>query len=284
MSFDIKFSHDWAWVDLSVNRNIGSDVTLLTIGDSWTWGDELGTSCGLASSPCNDTEYRTSKVFGNLLSEKLNCNWVQSALPGAGWGYIIYEFEKLLPQLVTQTEKIIAVLGFSDHGRELSNFDVADTDEFARLYLNGFVGNRPLKELLTDVESAYYQRIDNLLANYPTVQCIAAPVFSSHLTQQPYHTDRQWVDLLFDYTLDPCYSYTSGIWTIDQYLQHHKLHSEQYKEEIYNYWFPAMVKRQAEMDANNLLFDRWHPTEQGHELWANYLYEHINENSYTYLR
>ena len=279
MQFDLTFAHSWAWVDLVANRNIGSDVTLLTIGDSWTWGDELGSACGLCESAFSDTDYRMSKVFGNLLADKLNANWVQTALPGASWNWIVDELERTLPQLVTQTKKVIVVLGFSDHGRELGDEHLP----IMKLWRDGFTEHVPLKTILTEVETEYYRRISNILDKYPTAKCIAGPVFSSHLTQQPYHTDKQWVDLLFDYELEPCYSYTSGIWAIDQYLQKYNLRTLEYKEDICNNWFPAMGKRQTEMDANPLLFDRWHPKEAGHQIWADYLYEHINENSNTYL-
>ena len=271
--FDIKVDTSWAWVDLTVNRNIGADTTLLTIGDSWTWGDELGKSNGLCSDACSDTDYRISKVFGNLLAEKLNANWVQIALPGGSWDWIITEFEKLVPQLVPQTKQLIVVLGFSDHGRELDNHDSQVITKYKVAFAN--TDNHSTIDVLQEVEEWHYQRIDRVLEKYPTVTCIAGPAFTNSLVQHHTQTPKHWVDLLFDIPLNPCYVQGSGVWNISQFLERNNLITSKFKEEVGVNWFTMVAERRDLMSANPLLFNRWHPREEGHRLWADYLYNHL---------
>ncbi len=278
--FDLRFDINWAWVDLTVNRNVGSDVTLLTIGDSWTWGDELGVSNGLRSEACGDTDYRISKVFGNSLAQKLGANWVQIALPGGSWDWVIGEFEKLVPQLVPQTKKIIAVLGFSDHGRELDGeYETRVITQYKTSFAD--TANQSIMDVLQDVETWHYQRIDQVLKQNPTVRCIAGPAFTNSIISHPTQTPKHWIDLLFDIPLNPCYMQGSGVWSIAKFLERNELITNKFKTEVGETWYNMINERRDLMNVNPLLFKRWHPREEGHERWADYLYNYIIKNQLT---
>lgn len=275
-SFNLRFNDDWSWVDLYVNRNIGSDLTIFTVGDSWTWGDELGVAHGLRghANTSSDTDYRTSKCFGNLLANRLNANWVQMALPGGSNEWITCEFEKLIPQLVPQTKNIIAIVGFSDQCRDMNLEKPILIDYYKQALSDGV----PLMDIIKHVESTYYQRIDSVLEKFPSVKCIASPAFTNPLISHPCQTPDVWCDLLFDNPIDPAYISTSGIFELSKFLDDNKLLTDAYRHTISDVLYPMVMHRVDIMESNPLFFKRCHPREKGHEIWANYLYNYIKNS------
>ena len=272
--FNIIFNVDWAWVDLTVNRNIGSDTTLLTIGDSWTWGDEIGRSNGLRGEENSDSEYRVSKCFGNLLANQLNANWVQMALPGGSNEWITCEFEKLIPQLVPQTKNIIAVIGFSDQCRDMN----LEKPILIDYYKQALAAGVPIVEIIRHVESTYYSRIDRVLEKYPTVKCIANSAFTTPMINHHTQTPDVWCNLLFDQPIAPAYISTSGIFELTKFLDDHKLLTDAYRREVTDVLYPMVLHRVDIMESSPLFFKRCHPREKGHEIWANYLYNYIKNS------
>jgi hypothetical protein len=67
---------------------------LVTIGDSWTWGDSLG-KCRYGHD--DDLEARKNQCFGKTMSQELEADWLNIGFCGAGNGYII----KCLDDLVS---------------------------------------------------------------------------------------------------------------------------------------------------------------------------------------
>ena len=47
---------------------IGSDSLVITVGDSWTWGDDL--------TPNNDNEYRKQLVYGTQIAKKFKFDFL----------------------------------------------------------------------------------------------------------------------------------------------------------------------------------------------------------------
>jgi hypothetical protein len=284
--FDIHFDTDYAWVDQVINRNRGKNLTLLTIGDSWTWGDEiLGANgvnpiTGLTNS---NTVIRESKIFGKLLSDNLNANWVQHALPGGSWDWIVTEFEKIVPQLAPQTEHLLVVLGFSDHGREL------DMDNIQR-YRTSMIDHYEemirskdyrLVDVLTGIERIYYERIDEVLNRFPNVRCLTYPAFTGVLYRHHTQTPCNWVEFLLadDENLKPCVILGSGITALAKFLEETKTMTPEYKYEITEVLLHQVVPRQETMRSRpDLFYPRCHPRELGHQRWASYLTEYITKN------
>lgn len=65
---------------------------LVTIGDSWTWGDSLG-QCTV---DFDDIPARKAECFGYTMSKKLNSNWLNIGFCGAGNGYLIKCLDDLI--------------------------------------------------------------------------------------------------------------------------------------------------------------------------------------------
>ena len=61
-------------------QNRDSDSMIITVGDSWTYGDSLGKTC--VREGLDDTQHRLAHVYGNLISQELGVDWINLALPG----------------------------------------------------------------------------------------------------------------------------------------------------------------------------------------------------------
>jgi hypothetical protein len=71
----------WSQVDNPCHyRSVNSEQLLITVGDSWTYGDSLGQT--RVRDGRDDPEHRLSHVYGSLIAEELKADWINLALPG----------------------------------------------------------------------------------------------------------------------------------------------------------------------------------------------------------
>jgi lysophospholipase L1-like esterase len=259
--------YSWCGITLTHERQIGSDTTLLVLGDSWAWGDELGGSNGI-DPKVDNVEYRMQTMFGHILAAKLNANWVQSALPGASYLYVVTELAKLLPRIAPHVGKVIVVMCFPDHGREVNL-----SDRYKELLHTDGMG---LLDVTRKIETEYYNEIERIIAPYNNVTCIAGPTFTDPIRPHKFNTPKIWTEIMIGKT-NVCYNFTSGIWAIADYLNQEGLMTDKRKEE-FMYITDSTFDRLTLMKGSGLFFERVHPKEEGHRQWANYLYEYLNES------
>ena len=50
-----------------------SDILIVTVGDSWTWGSDI-------SENNHDDNFRITHLYGNVLSDELKTNWLNLGL------------------------------------------------------------------------------------------------------------------------------------------------------------------------------------------------------------
>lgn len=278
--FNIVIDDDWAWVDIAVNQDRGQDVTLLTVGDSWVWGDELGDSEGMKmNNPRSDNEYRVPRCFGNLLANKLGTNWLQLALPGGSNEWIFQEFRKMVERLTPHTKKIIAVVGFADNCRSLNH----ELPEHVDLVRDMVARKCSLVEIITAIDAEMYRRIDTVIECNPHVRCVAMPSFTNPLVEHHTQPPVTWNDLMFAQELPKLPIHTSGIWELNKFLDDNGLLTAEYKSEISDVLYPMVTERVDLMRNSGMFFYRCHPKEPGHELWANYLFDHITQKHRDFL-
>jgi hypothetical protein len=73
-----------------INNN--KETLVITIGDSWTWGDSLGS---IPHTDTDDLDARQTQVYGKHIADELNADWINCGY--CGWGNIriirkLYEF------------------------------------------------------------------------------------------------------------------------------------------------------------------------------------------------
>jgi len=101
-----------------LDRN--SDTLLITVGDSWTWGDSLGKT----TIKFDDYDYRTTHIYGHILSDLLASDFINVGLPGGSNFYILLHLELVLASLKKKYKNVKLVFTLTESGRELqSNFE-----------------------------------------------------------------------------------------------------------------------------------------------------------------
>jgi lysophospholipase L1-like esterase len=276
--FKIYFDNTWAWVKTDININKGRDLTLLTIGDSFTWGDELGKSHGIWDAPENDSEYRESKIFGKLLSDRLDSNWVQHALPGGSNGWCILEIEKILGRLYHQTKKLIVIFTMTEIGRELTT--VNPNDEYLTAFYNQYKQGCRIVDSLTPIENMYWIKLREIQKLYPDITIICNYGFTWNIIPSEFLTEYNWKELCLKHSniteYDKIHIFGTSTWLISQYLEKENLITDQHKIEICNF-YELNNRHQDLLDSSGIYFKRHHPREEGHKIWANYLYDEIQK-------
>jgi hypothetical protein len=222
-----------------------SNQLIITVGDSWTYGDSLGKT--KVRNGIDDAEYRLEHVYGNILTEQLGADWMNLALPG-GSNYCMLNW---LGQLLDHRYKygrVTCVITLTESGRH-------EEITWAR-------GNL-LQPALHNIVLKTYGMVNELRSRYPRVIFKVAHNFTDRVNDTV--IERSWLEVL-----------------TGQQLQNdtHIVISDHIKQLNYERTYPdtpdvidRALKRIDVLDSCEYCNkeDSRHPTEQGHSLWANYL-------------
>ena len=97
-------SHGNNWYH-EVNRK--SKTLLICAGDSWTWGDSL------------DPDTRTQQIYGALISQDLNCDFINIGLPGESNLIVKDYLSKVKNALRKKYKKIHVIFTLTESTRDL---------------------------------------------------------------------------------------------------------------------------------------------------------------------
>lgn len=233
-------------------KNRGSSQLLITVGDSWTYGDSLGHTC--VREGHDDTEYRQEHVYGNLISEELNSNWINLALPGISNRQMFIWLEQLLSK--QHSNNIVCVITLTESGRH-EEIEWLDT-KLSTLQSN-----------LENMVHRTYNWIAEIQSRYSSIKFVVAHNFTDSLDTKLNLCDQTWLEVLTNSQIQ------NGT---------HIVVSEHIKQLNYSYTYPdtldvidRALARINLLDACKYCHkhDSRHPTEYGHEQWANYLLRQI---------
>lgn len=235
----------------------GQESLLITVGDSWTYGDSLGKT--KVRNGVDDTEYRLNSVFGAQLATLLKSNWINLALPGGSNEWMLNNLELLLPTI--KEKKVICIITLTESGRhgELRLIDRALPTQQA---------------VLEKILAHTYSRITDLQTRYPGVVFVTAHNFTDALDTVLEPTPRSWLEVMF----------------ASKRIQNgtHVVVSDYIEQMNYEKRFPDVLdiitKAQHRINImDHCIFcnkeDTRHPTEQGHTIWAEYLKGFIDYNT-----
>jgi hypothetical protein len=227
-----------------------SKQLLVTVGDSWTYGDSLGKT--RVRNGIDDTEYRLAHIYGNLMSDQLVCDWMNLSLPG-GSNYCVLNW---LGQLLTRTKNyrsITCMITLTEAGRH----------EEIR-----WAEGKLLQPALRQIVLKEYSMIKELRLRFPKVTFKVAHNFTDSIGGYD-AIEKSWLEVLTDQPLQN-----------DTYI----VVSDHIKQLNYEHTYPDTVEvidraleRIGILDACDYCCreDSRHPLEQGHQLWANYLLTQI---------
>lgn len=257
---------EWSFLESCYDARLEShDTLLITIGDSWTWGDSLGQA--KARNAQDDPEYRLTHVYGNLIAKKLNADWINIAIPGESNSWIITQTKKILPSdIIRNYKKVYLTLTLTEFGRKDDYFIIRDNRDRITTSNIFEVYNQEIE-----------QRIDQLIANNPDVKIVAGYNFVDPAVSNRYLPDT-WLDLLYQDATGKCHIVLSehidilGNWLLEL--------TKINKSDILD--FKLQLIEQSLLRINrldhspyNTSEDSRHPTEAGHEIWAEYLLKHL---------
>lgn len=224
----------------------GSRELVVTVGDSWTYGDSLGKT--KVRNGTDDTEYRLKHVYGNILTEQLGTDWMNLALPGASNYCMLNWLGQLLDRKFNYGQ-ITCVVTLTEAGRHEE--------------LRWAHGNL-LQSALADIVAKTYSMVNELRLRFPRVIFKVAHNFTDSIGGHDV-IERTWLEVLTDTQLQ------NGTFIVI---------SDHIKQLNYDRTYPdtpdvidRALQRIDILDACAYCNkeDSRHPTEQGHQLWADYL-------------
>jgi hypothetical protein len=224
---------------------------LITVGDSWTYGDSLGKT--KVRNGIDDTEYRLENVYGNIMSNQLGTSWINLALPGGSNTLMLTWLEQLLEKNLTY-KNIICAITLTESGRH-EDLQLIDRSLITQ------------QRVLEKIVSTAYGQIQTLALRYPNVKFVVGHNFTDSCGTMP--VERSWLEVMLGTTIQ------NGT---------HIVISEHIDQMNYEGRFPDVIEimdrasaRMDLLDSCEYSFkeDSRHPNEQGHKLWANYLLTQI---------
>lgn len=268
MLLELDYSFFSNFIISNNNRNTchehicGADTLLVTIGDSWTWGDSLD---GINLFDKIDSPKRLVSVYGYHLKNLLNnCDWINIAYPGTANQFIVDSAERFIEiSKKTNYKKIILSVGLTDYGR--------DVWPHPHRYPNESIHRRFISH-----EAEHFKKLSKI-TEYSNINVIVGRNFTNTFlenTQLVKHLlPNRWVDVSAehwkpDLTPPVCYS---TILKIDATL------TSDDKQWLLDNIVPgaeSMIKFLNECPLHYKKASK-HPNEQCHQLWANYIYNYI---------
>lgn len=230
------------------------DLLLITVGDSWTYGDSLGKT--KVRNGIDDTEYRLKHVYGSIIANELNASWLNIALPGGSNKLMLLWLSNFLNLHHDKYKKIKCIITLTESGRH----------EELQLINN----NLALQQVvLEDILEKTYASIERLKQNFQRCDFLVAHNFTDALETTFQMCEMSWLEILLNRKIQN----KTHIVVSDHIKQ---MNYEKRFDDV----FDIMDKAAARV---NLLDecehcnkeDSRHPTEHGHMLWASYLLEKL---------
>lgn len=231
----------------------GSDELVITVGDSWTYGDSLGKT--KVRNGIDDTEYRLAHVYGRLISDRKQTNWINLALPGASNEMVLDWLTKLLASNLITERQVTCVITLTEAGRHLENL-LPSAQETSQ------------QQALIAILKHTYNRIQLLKEKYPTINFLTAHNFTDGLDGYGL-LDKTWLEVLLNYQIQ------NGTFIVISEHIDQMNYTTTYKDKL-----EIIEKALARIELLDHCEycnkeDSRHPTEQGHMLWADYLISQI---------
>jgi hypothetical protein len=249
------------------------DTLLITVGDSWTWGDHLG---NIDWNKASDDPCRLQQIYGRLLADKLESDWVNLARPGCSNYWMLEKLQDIQTFIKNaQYKKIYLVITLTEDLREAKytrRIQVLPT------YQQFWENSSSIKDFLQQVENYLF---DNLQQYFDSVNVVSvvSRAFTDSWQQRSWMLDKTWCDVIQDnFNFDnyqrpvPFIAQMSINPLTEKFISQHperKVEFLDIMEAVGNRWQFLGVS------PYNLKGSTYHPNPAGHKLWAEYLFSQI---------
>lgn len=297
-SIDFKRESGWSLDDpYSFRQWYNEDITgkpnlLIVVGDSWSWGDHLG---DIDWETKFDDPVRLTQNYGRKLSDKLDADWVGLTRPGASNYWMWRKLAEVIPEIhrvrdqyhqiylvVTLTEDLRETWYPNEYETLASDFGIDIMEYYKALYAD----SESLLDFLHKVQHYLFDNFESLFAEIPFVKTVMCRAFTDNLMSTTHLLDKTWCDVFQDdvqYTDYQKPVMFLGEMAIGPMLD--KIFPSQSKTQ-------ELQSRREFVDMMDVVATRWnflayskynmfgstnHPTPEGHQVWADYLYTQLTK-------
>jgi hypothetical protein len=265
----IVIDERWYASQTFYNLKRNSSRLLITSGDSWTWGDSLGQTS--LENNCDDYEYRIAHIYGSLMAQQLNCDFINIARPGASNIAIHDMLANVLAKLDKEYDHIDVCITLTELGREL----IGDP-----IWINDTLDYTSLNNFLSSYEATMLSKFQILFDQYPKINFLIARNFTSTFNENlniVKHAEKTWVEVLSENQDINMYPNSIRLMTglamgpLEKFLINKQL-KKLFKRELVELLYQGSegIDWLEESKFNYKIYSK-HPNEEGHRLWADYL-------------
>jgi len=255
-----------------------SDTLVIVAGDSWTWGDSL------------DPGKRLDQVYGCLIANHFEADWINIGCKGWSNSWILlhptYIIDRLKDSL--QYKKIYVILTLTENGRDIGT-PVSHPYDYIQCYRTHGLTEEFYNSVLHACEQRWVDQINQMIDSADDRYCFfLGQNFAWHqylvncLRNRITVADSNWIEQLADHQklVHPIRTNLVTGWIFDTLKQ---INSIAYIKDhsVYQQWTLDLIDRANQvntwLDSSDLNCKKAskHPTDIGHQLWANYVIGNI---------
>ena len=270
---------NWYHEEYNSNENL-----LITVGDSWTWGDHLGS---IDWNTVYDDPIRLQSIYGKKLSQQLTADWVLIANPGCSNYWMLEKLKLFKPQIQALKNKYKNIYIVVTLTEDLRECHYHRESQYTADYYSIIVNSLNLQDFLAKIEKKLFLQFNNefdtLGVNSKITRAFTDIWPNNKQYLERYLLDKTWCDVFQDQVkFDRYYQVVPfigqmAIEPLQAYIS--KLEGEQatvFKNDFINLEEKLRTRWNFLGESKyNLKGSTYHPTIEGHKVYADYLHQKL---------
>jgi len=261
---------DREWIAESVKKK---ENLVITIGDSWTWGDSLG-----ISATENNRQYRYKNFYTSLLANKLDADWLMLAQCGTNNRWILARYIEVCDAIskgyYNAYNKVFVHVNFTEQFRDIQGFNYESeishpgVNNFAKYYFETTILHR----------MRYFTKKIDVATKYHT---FGQNFWNFEFDKPQNWLSDVWQDLIFaqqgiDYRVKTPMVSNIAINPFTEFCKKNQLGDlfDDFKEQTKS--ILELIEYFGKSEYNSARATK-HPLEKGHLIWSDYLYDHYSK-------